>query len=693
MKHLFLHHLSCILVFAFVLTMGVSSCASHRSNAGRGLVEWSEKMKTLAGGEQERRFASVYLESVSRGLVEDYDAQYELLCEAERIMPNQPEVAYDMAQLARKHPILVMDSLLPEPLQLIERAVSQAPQNKDFRKDLILEYIKNGNLTEAIAQCDTLLANKYSESIAYTLYQLHYACGNYPQAYETIDNIAHHGGDKWECEEERFKLLQQTKDSTFALAKAEEYMMQNPGERGATLGYIGVLTNFGQYEKAQEICDKWLAQHAEDPDFMTEEIRIVLASGDTSSVAQEKISKYLVHPECHSQIKAFVCILWPATTTKTNREKVHRAEQLMTMALSTKQEGTDLLHLVVSRLKQEVQAVHNLSCLAEPTLGDGEGKVPAHITFRGDTLVCNNVIVDYENAEQLADSIGKANEGEGKKIVYNQDVINDIKTRIAADRKRRGVHPWINTDSIISIYEHILQISPDEDKTRFTLLSHYINEENIPRLKTLCEDAMLYNKDILIYGYYGGMVYLQEGDFDKALDMFKKAVEGANEDAEPQIIAQIYTYIGDIEKQRGDIDAAIKAYETGISYYPYDATLANNFAYTLSEIGQDLDRAEEYVLVALDSEPKLAYIWDTYAWILYKKGEYARAIDAIERSISLITEEDNSATYHKHAGDIYLKHGNRRKAVSYWKKALNATTDKETKKEIQQRLRTMQVPE
>ena len=81
-----------------------------------------------------------------------------------------------------------------------------------------------------------------------------------------------------------------------------------------------------------------------------------------------------------------------------------------------------------------------------------------------------------------------------------------------------------------------------------------------------------------------------------------------------------------------------------------------------------LARAKKMIVKCLEltaNEPNASYI-DTYAWVLYKLGEYELARTQIEQAVSL---KNNSPVILDHYGDILYKLGLEKEAVKYWEKA------------------------
>ena len=105
----------------------------------------------------------------------------------------------------------------------------------------------------------------------------------------------------------------------------------------------------------------------------------------------------------------------------------------------------------------------------------------------------------------------------------------------------------------------------------------------------------------------------------------------------------------------------------------------NNYAYYLSVERRDLDKAEEMSYKTVKAEPNNATYLDTYAWILFEKGNYAEARIYIDNAMK--SDEEKSDVVVEHCGDIYFMTGDVEGALKYWKKALEMGSESKTLKE------------
>jgi tetratricopeptide (TPR) repeat protein len=121
-------------------------------------------------------------------------------------------------------------------------------------------------------------------------------------------------------------------------------------------------------------------------------------------------------------------------------------------------------------------------------------------------------------------------------------------------------------------------------------------------------------------------------------------------------------------------------YEKALEIKPDDPLINNNYAYSLSTRGIQLDRALKMVNLALGKDSLNTAYLDTKGWILYQLGRYDEAKYFISKAVELGTK---SAVIIDHLGDVEFKLGNKEKAIELWKEALQLDP---AKKEIEEKI-------
>ena len=235
-------------------------------------------------------------------------------------------------------------------------------------------------------------------------------------------------------------------------------------------------------------------------------------------------------------------------------------------------------------------------------------------------------------------------------------------------------------DSINSMYELVLNMVPDNAYARLQLVADAWDREDLDRVVELCKAARQYNPDDMAFYYYQGFAYYRQDDIDHALDAFQNGVSVITSESNPDLASDFYEVMGELLYKKGKVREAFAAYDSCLVWKADRINCLNNYAYYLSELDEQLEKAEQMSFKTIKAEPENATYLDTYAWILFKQGRYAEAKIYIDQTLKY--DPDASAVLLEHAGDIYAKCGEMAQAVSYWEQSLaKASDDSEIKAE------------
>jgi tetratricopeptide (TPR) repeat protein len=223
-------------------------------------------------------------------------------------------------------------------------------------------------------------------------------------------------------------------------------------------------------------------------------------------------------------------------------------------------------------------------------------------------------------------------------------------------------------DTIDRALEQVLAIAPDDAAARLQLVRSAWMDEDTDRVIALCQTARQYNPDEMAFYYYQGMTHYQRGEKDEALNTFQNGIGVINDESDPAIVSDFYAIMGDLLHERGQARQAFEAYDSCLQWKDDNLGCLNNYAYYLSELGQQLEKAEEMSRRTIKAESKNATYLDTYAWILFQQKRYAEARIYIDQAL----QHDSlpGAVIHEHAGDIYAQCGDIDGAILQWGKAL-----------------------
>lgn len=228
-------------------------------------------------------------------------------------------------------------------------------------------------------------------------------------------------------------------------------------------------------------------------------------------------------------------------------------------------------------------------------------------------------------------------------------------------------------DSIVGGLKRILEIAPDNKGARIELLRTLWGKIGNDEIIEISKPGVEYNPDEMAFYYFLGFAYIQKDDDDNAFDIFRKGVAQATDSSEPSLVSDMYSYIGDIYHQRGQIEEAYAAFDSCLQWKEDNVECMNNYAYFISVDGGDLSHAEQMSYKTIKAQPTNSLYLDTYAWVLFQEKRYAEAQIYIEQAVA--NDSTNSYVQLEHAGDIYIMLGETDKAIDYWRRAIQAGGD------------------
>ncbi len=224
-------------------------------------------------------------------------------------------------------------------------------------------------------------------------------------------------------------------------------------------------------------------------------------------------------------------------------------------------------------------------------------------------------------------------------------------------------------DTIDTVLERVLQIAPDHVGARLQLVGSAWATDDMDRVIDLCREARQYNPDEMAFYYYQGIAYYRRDSLDEALEAFQNGIGVITEESDPVIVSDFYAVMGDILHQKGMADRAFEAYDSCLQWKDDNISCLNNYAYYLSERGEQLGKAETMSYKTIKAEPKNATYLDTYAWILFMQERYTEAKIYIDQALQNMNDSIDNSVIIEHAGDIYAQNKDIDRAVSFWRDA------------------------
>lgn len=264
--------------------------------------------------------------------------------------------------------------------------------------------------------------------------------------------------------------------------------------------------------------------------------------------------------------------------------------------------------------------------------------------------------------------------------------IQDFSARYSAAKQ-----DWQNAVDQIQV---AIDMDPSNKSYLFQKVTYLLPKGDYNEVISICEneeknDTTLSSID---FSYYGTLAYSASERNDKVLERCDMMLHRIFPDAAPidtlspalllqlnekgrNMLGNIYTMKGDTRYKLKDYDGMKHDYEMALLANPEDAMTLNNYAFYICESGGDIDKALEMAKEAIAIRPDSSTILDTYAWILFKKGEYKEALKYQESAIENAEDEELTYDFYDHYGDILFMNKRPTEALEQWKKALQMNRD------------------
>ena len=204
----------------------------------------------------------------------------------------------------------------------------------------------------------------------------------------------------------------------------------------------------------------------------------------------------------------------------------------------------------------------------------------------------------------------------------------------------------------VPVLEQVVDLDPTNNAARMMLIGAAVKKEDYKQIIKVCEPGIEATPDALEFYYYLAVAYNQAEKPDSVISICKRALEHKTADGKKEIVSEFYSILGDMYHTQKQMKEAYAAYDSALVYNPSNIGALNNYAYYLSVERRDLDKAEEMSYKTVKAEPNNATYLDTYAWILFEKGNYAEARIYIDNAMKS-EGGDKSDVIVEHRGDIY----------------------------------------
>lgn len=207
------------------------------------------------------------------------------------------------------------------------------------------------------------------------------------------------------------------------------------------------------------------------------------------------------------------------------------------------------------------------------------------------------------------------------------------------------------------------------DKSRYPVweeLLFILSEmQDYSGLDTLSKQALeLYPEQALLY-LFNGYAQFHFKRYDQAVTVFTDGLIYAA--FNKKLSTEFYMYLGEAYNHLKNYPESDAAYENALKLDSDNVGILNNYSYYLSLRNEKLDRARDMSKKANELKPDISSYQDTYAWILFRLGEYNEALVWIEKAVA--NNGDKNYVIMEHYGDILFFLNKKESALEQWKKS------------------------
>ncbi len=134
------------------------------------------------------------------------------------------------------------------------------------------------------------------------------------------------------------------------------------------------------------------------------------------------------------------------------------------------------------------------------------------------------------------------------------------------------------------------------------------------------------------------------------------------------------TLLSGVQLERGQRAEATETLEQAYALRPLDAGVNNDLAYNWVDVGVRLVEAERMLRYAVARSPRNHAYLDSLGWALYKRGDFAGAIEWLTRARAFDREGD--AVIADHLGDACWRAGRGQQAAENWRLAAKFASER-----------------
>ena len=501
-----------------------------------------------------------------------------------------------------------------------------------------------------------LTINPNASSALYELAQYYLYLKQAPQGQATLEKAVENDPDNYWYSQGLANLYQQQDEKEKAMKLLEDMSVRFTDKLDPLYALLDIYNRQEQYDKVIATLNRIEGKMGKSEQLSMEKFRIYLQMKDNKNAFHEIESLVAEYP-------------------MDSRYQVVLGD--VYMQNGKKEEAYSVYRKVLDAEPDNAMAMYSLASYYEAT---GQKDLYQR---QLDTLLLNKKVPSETKLNVMRQFVVQ-NEQDGKDSTR---VINLFDRILEQEPDDAGI-PMLYAQYLLSkgmnkeafpVLRQVLTIDPTNTAARMMLLGEAVRKEDYKDVIDLCEAGVETNPEMLEFYFYLAIAYNQAERTDDVISICQKALTQITADSKKEVVSDFYSILGAAYHTKDLNTEAYAAYDSALVYNSSNIGALNNYAYYLSVERRNLDKAEEMSYKTVKAEPDNATYLDTYAWILFEKGNYAEARLYIDDAMK--NDGGKSDVIVEHCGDIYYMTGDADKALEYWKQALEIGSKSKTLKQ------------
>ena len=218
-------------------------------------------------------------------------------------------------------------------------------------------------------------------------------------------------------------------------------------------------------------------------------------------------------------------------------------------------------------------------------------------------------------------------------------------TAAAKQRLEKALANYPSNVTLLFRKVQIDDLSADSDKliALFSQALEQITDEN---------KVSLFNLSVANF-------FRNNNHYQQAVDWLSEALKQNPQDPD-------YLYARALYKEPlGLYEEMIADFKHLLTLDPENMNIINALGYTLVDVNQELEYAEQLIEQAFNAMPNNAAVIDSKGWLAYRKGLYQQALQFLTRAFKISPSADVAT----HIGEVYWTSGDKTKALEFWHQA------------------------